>query len=82
MKLFQQDLHYIGHTKRGNSSGFLSILTSCHSGIELILLREILRLYDAKIIEVVEGTENSDSDHEYLTDLPWSKYCEVFEHSQ
>jgi hypothetical protein len=79
MELFQKDLQHIGHTKFGDDDGNLSILTSCHSGIEMIMLREILRLYGAQVIEVVEGTDSSDSDHRYVTDLSWEDYCKVFE---
>ncbi len=79
MEIYKEDLQHIGHTKFGNNDGNLSILTSIHSGMEQIFLREILRLYGARIIEVVEGTDTSDSDHCYVTDLPWSAYCEVFD---
>jgi hypothetical protein len=85
MELHKSDLEKIGHKARRTESGKLAIIASIdNAGVQQILLREILKLWDASIVEWgpllrhENGEEKSPTDVEFLTDLFWKDYFDAF----
>lgn len=79
MVLCKEDLKDIGFTVyEGENNNLVIVSNGKYLGIERIILRNILLLFgDYKIID--EGDVlNTDGtcDWEFITDFPWSEYCD------
>lgn len=82
MVLYKEDLEDLGHTGYPNENGNLVIVSDgTYLGIERIMLRNILLLFgDYEIVAEDEVMINDDGDcnWEFITNLPWSKYEELW----
>lgn len=81
MILHKQDLKNIGHTAYKDDDGNLVIVSfGDYLGIERIFIRNILLQFgDYKIIDEGDVPVNDDHcDYEFVTNLPWDKYEELW----
>ena len=81
MNVYKKDLSNIGHTMF-EENGNLVILSECKlANIEEILLREILKLFNYKIIDAIDSIIDIDDvnswDIKFITNMPFNEYMEL-----
>jgi len=76
MKLYKKDLLNIGNTVYDKNGYVRFVIDAKTSNIELILLREILELFNCKIISTEDSirTENGNEIFDIQTNLPFEVY--------